>query len=325
MTAEPLSAPEPERFTHQLLAYDGIEELVGVTVSFLREGARAGDALLVVAAPDKLDAVREGLSPEDAAAVSFHSSWECYAQPGVALTEFQQFIGEHAAGGQQVRVVSEPPLGSLSRPYQREVCCIDAALNAVAPRSGATVVCAVDQREDQTGMLEALRPNHPEVVQARHRRANPAFTDPETVLTQALHQPLPDPAGQIQEMVPDGPAAARWFVDECLKPVVDDDRRSDFVTAVHEVTANAFTHADMDRLRLWHEDERVVCEVRDAGTGLPDPLAGYRPPTLDQTSGWGLWLARQLAGVVEIHTSPHGSAVRLHAVRGPDPPAGRSR
>lgn len=317
MTAGPLTAPDPERFAHQLLVYDATDELAGMAVPFLREGARDGDAMLMVATPDKLDAVRADLSPETEAAVAFESSWECYAHPGVALTEFQRFVTEHCAEGQRVRVVSEPPLVSMSSPYQREVCCIDAALNRVAHRPGATVVCAIDRRETSAEMVEALRPNHPEVIEARRPSPNPEFTEPETVLTHALRQPLPNPAGEVEEVVPDGPATARSFVDERLAPVLDGDRRSDFVTAVHEVAANAFTHAEMDRLRLWQEDERVVCEVRDRGNGLPDALAGYRPPTLDQTSGWGLWLARQLTGVVEVHTSSSGSVVRLHVRRVP--------
>lgn len=321
MTSGPLTTPDPERFAHQLLLYDATEELAGTAVPFLREGTRDGDAMLMVATPDKLAAVRAELSAEADAAVAFESSWDYYAHPGVALTEFQRFVTEHCAEGQaegqKVRVVSEPPLASMSSPYQREVCCIDAALNRVARRAGATVVCAIDRRETSAEMAEALRSNHPEVIEARRRRPNPEFTEPEAVLTHALRQPLPNPAGEVEEVVPDGPATARSFVDARLALVLDDDRRSDFVTAVHEVAANAFTHAEMDRLRLWEEDERVVCEVRDRGSGLQDALAGYRPPTLDQTSGWGLWLARQLTGAVEVHTSPNGSVVRLHAQRVP--------
>lgn len=313
MTAGPLRAPERESFAHQLLVYDSTEELVAATAPFLREGARDRDAMLMVATPDKLEAVRAELSPEEDAAVAFESCWECYAHPGVALTEFQRFITEHAAEGNRVRVVSDPSLGTMSPPYQRETCCIDAALNTVAGRPGASVVCGIDRREATAEVLEALWPNHSEVVEDRRRWPNPDFTEPETRLAQALRQPLPDPGGEVEEVVPEEPATARCFVDDRVESALDGDRRSDFVTAVHEVVANAFRHAEMDRVCLWHEEGRVVCEVRDAGSGLPDPLAGYRSPTLEQTSGWGLWLARQLAGAVEVHTSAQGSAVRLHA------------
>lgn len=313
MTGGPLTAPSADAFAHQLLVYRSTDELVEATVPFVRDGVRDGDAVLMVASPDKLEAVRSRLSPDEEAAVSFESAWRRYARPGVALTEFQQFINEHCGEGRRVRVVGEAPMGWMRQAYQRQLCCNDAAFNVVAHAPGASVVCPVDARETHAEVLDGLRRSHPEVVEAGARRANPAFTEPSELLAREFNQPLPEPHGEAEELVPDEPASARSFVDDRLADLLDADRRNDFVTAVHEVVANAFTHAVMDRLRLWHEDEHVVCEVRDEGNGLPDPLVGYRPPTLEQTSGWGLWLARQLTEVVEMHTGPQGSVVRLHA------------
>jgi anti-sigma regulatory factor (Ser/Thr protein kinase) len=77
----------------------------------------------------------------------------------------------------------------------------------------------------------------------------------------------------------------------------------------------------LDRVLLWAEDDRVICEVRDHGFGLTDPLAGYRLPELDSTSGRGLWLARQLVDLVEVRSGRSGSTFRLHAWRsGPTAP-----
>lgn len=317
MTAPALSAPSSERFAHQLLVYDSFDELADAAVPFLREGARDGDAMLMVAAPDKLEAVRAGLSPEEDHSVSFASSWDCYARPGVALNEFQRFIQEHRSEGRKVRALGEPPRESVSRPYRRELACIDAAFNTVAHAPGASIVCPLDRAETPPDVLDALRRSHPEVVEAGHRRPSPDFTDATALLLDTLRQPLPAPAGEIDELIPGEPATARSFVDAYVAPMLDVERRNDFVTAVNEVVANAFTHAEMDRLRLWQEDDHVVCEVRDEGGGLSDPLVGYRSPTLEQTSGWGLWLARQLAGVVEVHSDPGGSVVRLHAPLAP--------
>lgn len=322
MTAPALSAPSAERFAHQLLVYDSFDELADAAVPFLREGAREGDAMLMVATPDKLEAVRAGLSPQEDEAVSFVSSRDCYARPGVALNEFQRFIAEHRNEGRQVRAVGEPPRESVSRPYQREFACIDAAFNAVAHAPGASIVCPLDRAEAPAEMVDAMRRTHPEVVEAGHRRPSPEFTDPTALLLDTLRQPLPAPAGEVEELIPGEPATARSFVDAHVAPVLDAEHRDDFITAVNEVVTNAFTHAEMDRLRLWQEDGHVVCEVRDEGGGLSDPLVGYRSPTLEQTSGWGLWLARQLAGVVEVHTDSHGSVVRLHAPLSPAGPDG---
>jgi len=58
--------------------------------------------------------------------------------------------------------------------------------------------------------------------------------------------------------------------------------------------------------------DRLLCQVRDSGSGLPDPLAGYQPP--DRTvpgAGMGLWSARQLCDMVTTTVEPEGFTVRL--------------
>jgi len=55
-----------------------------------------------------------------------------------------------------------------------------------------------------------------------------------------------------------------------------------------------------------------VCEVSDTGAGLRDPLAGQLPPERFAAGGHGLWLARQFSDLVEVHSDPTGTIVRLH-------------
>ena len=50
--------------------------------------------------------------------------------------------------------------------------------------------------------------------------------------------------------------------------------------------------------------------MRDAGSGLPDPLAGYLPPDRRRFSGRGLWLAHQLCDSVEIVS--HGARTDVY-------------
>lgn len=66
------------------------------------------------------------------------------------------------------------------------------------------------------------------------------------------------------------------------------------------------------RLSTWTEGDRFICHVEDAGVGIADPLAGYRPPGA-RVSGRGLWLARQLVDLMEILPRERGAAIRLHA------------
>jgi hypothetical protein len=58
----------------------------------------------------------------------------------------------------------------------------------------------------------------------------------------------------------------------------------------------------------------MMCEVSDTGAGLLDPLAGHLPPDPFAARGRGLWLARQFSDLVELHSDPAGTTVRLYLI-----------
>ena len=92
-----------------------------------------------------------------------------------------------------------------------------------------------------------------------------------------------------------------------------DRRRTDELTVVvNELAANSVDHAGgTGTVRAWLEPDALVVEVADAGR-LRDPdRAGRTPPRTDQDRGRGLWIARQLADVLEIRSGPHGTVVRV--------------
>jgi hypothetical protein len=57
--------------------------------------------------------------------------------------------------------------------------------------------------------------------------------------------------------------------------------------------------------------ERFVCEISDHGRGLDDRVAGYLPPGSDDARGAGLWVARQMAGRLDMLSSDRGLTMRL--------------
>src|ERR1700741_1340734 len=71
-------------------------------------------------------------------------------------------------------------------------------------------------------------------------------------------------------------------------------RANDLVLAVSEVAANTLRHTrSPGPLTMWHDDNEIVCEIRDGGT-IADPLVGTRRPAPDALGGHGLWLVRQV-------------------------------
>jgi anti-sigma regulatory factor (Ser/Thr protein kinase) len=86
----------------------------------------------------------------------------------------------------------------------------------------------------------------------------------------------------------------------------------ELVLAVNELATNSIRYGGGGgRLLLWRESEALVCEVQDDGH-IQDPLSGRSPPAPNQHSGRGLWLVHQLCDHVQIHSTPAGTAVRVH-------------
>jgi anti-sigma regulatory factor (Ser/Thr protein kinase) len=91
-----------------------------------------------------------------------------------------------------------------------------------------------------------------------------------------------------------------------------DLRVGDLVIAVNELATNSVRHAGGHGvLRVWHDDDALICEVRDGGR-IEHPLAGRERAPSGQPGGHGLWLVNQLCDLVQVRSFAHGSAVRLH-------------
>ena len=77
------------------------------------------------------------------------------------------------------------------------------------------------------------------------------------------------------------------------------------------------TRAEIDdpgpgTLALWATLSEIISQVNDTGQ-ITDPLAGRlaRDPAA-AGGGHGLWLVQQVCDLVQIRTSPAGTAIRLH-------------
>jgi anti-sigma regulatory factor (Ser/Thr protein kinase) len=82
--------------------------------------------------------------------------------------------------------------------------------------------------------------------------------------------------------------------------------------AVNELASNTIRYAGGSGLaRAWQADGDLVCEIEDGGR-IEDPLVGRRRPDPEQTAGRGLWIANQVADLLEIRSTPTGTRARLH-------------
>ncbi|MEV0143389.1 MULTISPECIES: ATP-binding protein [unclassified Nonomuraea] len=90
-------------------------------------------------------------------------------------------------------------------------------------------------------------------------------------------------------------------------------RLVDFVMAVNECLVNVVTHAGgRGRLRLWHDGDRLLCEIRDFGPGIPASyLEDAGLPAPSQVGGRGIWLIRRLTDGAAFATGPAGTTVHM--------------
>jgi anti-sigma regulatory factor (Ser/Thr protein kinase) len=305
----------PTTFTHQALLYHSVDEFAQAVVPYVREGIDDEDSVVVMTNARNLEVLRRSLPPEHLAAVDLQSSMDRYARPALALTAYHEMLSEHVAAGRRVRVVGEQPLTTVPTDHVWELCRIDAAFDEVCAFPGVSVVCPYDLEALPSQVINRIRRSHQEIVHRGLRQPNRHYRRPAQLLAEdRARGDLPEaPASARELQSPRTPAQARAFVQTNASALgLDDEHLGDFLLAVGEVVANAFTHAEIDQVRIWHDQDRLVCEVRDHGVGLRDLLVGYRQPNLDGISGRGMWLAHQLTDLVEVHTGPTGTTVRLH-------------
>jgi serine/threonine-protein kinase RsbW len=105
----------------------------------------------------------------------------------------------------------------------------------------------------------------------------------------------------------------RLVEDEATAAGLPPERIADVVFAVNEIATNALRHGgEPASIRVWHQAGRLLCEIRDSGKGIPEPLAPGKP-ALSSGGGFGLWAARQLCEAIEFRADGSETVVRVHA------------
>lgn len=91
-----------------------------------------------------------------------------------------------------------------------------------------------------------------------------------------------------------------------------EERRRECVLAVSEIATNSVRYGGgRGSLRCWIENERFVCEVTDHGQ-IREPMVGRVRPLAGQVGGHGMWLANQLADLVQVRSNDQRTIVRVH-------------
>jgi anti-sigma regulatory factor (Ser/Thr protein kinase) len=298
-------------FRHEVCLYDGDAGFMGAVAPFVREGVRAGDAVLVVVAPPKIDLLRAALGPE-AAEVRFVDMRTVGGNPGTRIPIWRDFVDEHVLSGRPVRGVGEPVWPGLG-PAALAECHHSEALFNLAFRDDLDleVLCPYD-RSLPPQTLDRAFARHP--YPEDRPDAVPCY-DEDLVLDAALTDPLPRPPDDARSLgfgIDDLREMRALVRAEALAQGLGPDCCDDLVLAVTELAANSIRHGGGGgMLRVWQDDGHLVCEVTDAGR-IRDPLVGRRRPATSPPNARGLWLVHHLCDLVQLRSSAAGTVVRVH-------------
>jgi anti-sigma regulatory factor (Ser/Thr protein kinase) len=295
-------------FRHEAVFYAGPEAFLDRVAPFVEEGVAAGEPVMVALEAPKLRALRERLGAAAAERVELIDMGDVGHNPACIIPAWRDFVAGRT--GRTLRGVGEPIWPGRSPAELVECQCHEALLNhAFADTDGFHLVCPYDVAHLDREVIEEAERSHPWVGAAESARYRGAGGAPPQ-----LSAPLPDAPGQPAEHVItwETLGGIRALVAEHARQAgVSEQRAGDLVLATHEVATNSIRHAGGEgTLRVWHEDDMVVCEVRDRGR-FDQPLAGRARPELENGGSWGLWLANQLCDLVQIRTLPDGNVVRL--------------
>lgn len=300
---------------HQALLYDGPDDFVAAGLPFVRDGIAAGQPVLAVARRENVDALREALG-DDAGRAELRESSRWYVSPGRAFAGFLDFalVNADAPG---VRMIGEPIWPAGWQAGVREYAHYESVFNVVAADAPIFALCPYDVRSLPDEILEHARATHPEVRSNGRAHPNSHYVDPDTYCSR-LADRFAAPGAQVRTfpITSDLATLRRGVEAEAKAAGVQAARLPEFLLALHELAANALSHADRPAAaRAWREGRTFVCEVESWGEELSETTAGYLPPDPDAERARGLWLVRQLCDLVEVRSRGGLTAIRIHVGR----------
>jgi anti-sigma regulatory factor (Ser/Thr protein kinase) len=292
---------------HHVLVYESDDEYVERSVDFLREGLEAGEGAIVANMRSGLAKMRDALGP-DAERVSFFDNGQTYTRPARALASYHGAFVEHLRDVPSVRAVADMPLVPSWDSWD-EWTGYEALCNLSYAHLPVWVVCTYDANALPDPVLDSVLQTHSEEL-GDDCGPSEHYEDPRELLRNLTPEPQPLPDLRSFATGDDVEAFRERLSRELTREGVPELNALQMLVAGSEVAENAVRHGGgIAEVRTGSAGDRFVCEVVDRGPGFDDPATGYLAPR--EGTGSGLWVARQLAFLVESFRSPSGFTVRL--------------
>jgi anti-sigma regulatory factor (Ser/Thr protein kinase) len=303
-------------FHHEALFHAGDDEFVERSLAFAEEGLGFGEPVLVMVGARKLELLKGALG-ERAGDVDFADMEVVGRNPARIIPAWSRFVADHASEGRGMRGIGSPVWADRSPAEMSECQLHESLLNlAFAGADSFRLICPYDTDALPPGVLHEARCSHPIVSYEGAQEACADYRGIENVAAK-FHDELPDAPPGAEEITVSlaGLRDARALVRRRAEAAGLGERGDDFVLAVNEALSNSLYHAHEEGLlRIWEEDDGLVCEVRDRGH-IHQPLIGREEPAVGQIGGHGIWLVNLVCDLVQVRSSDDGSVVRMKMAR----------
>lgn len=302
----------PAGATHTFVAHRAADELTASVVPFVRAGLAAGRPVYVNVAHTHLALLQDAVGG-DAQRVTWTDTDEWIPHPARRLRAIEDLLAAEAAAGRQVSFVGTCAWPTGPAPLVREWERFDAALHDVLVEHAASMLCVCDATIVPPDVVERCRGFHPELG-VDPLEENPAHVAPAAFLAEsrASALPIPEHAARLVGQITPG-TARRFLHDVTGEDALAHAHRDELTVVLSELVTNSCQAGSQTiTVAFWRDTHGVALQVDDDGTGFEAPLAGYRRPPAESEGGRGVWIARQLADVVEVVPRAPGMSVRVH-------------
>ena len=311
-----MAGPSPTRaqqsYRHEAFLWHDADDFTRTMVPFLEEGLAAGEPTMVAVLPEHIGWLRDALGTQ-AKQIDFVDMQELGRNPARIIPAWQHFLDEKAGRRKPVRGIGEP-IWPGRRPEELLECQLhEALLNvAVDPELPFWLVCPYDAEQLGGAVVDEAYRSHPVIVEADAYQGSAAYAGRAHV-DSLFSTELSDSDGRVQS-VPFSRSDVRrlrhYLRLELHVAGLDAHAVEDLTDVVLRLVVSSLHRGSEDgTVKVWSSREAVVCEVAD-GAPTHDPLAGRRAPSEEDHDA--LWLANQTCDLVQLRSTPTGTAVRLH-------------
>lgn len=302
--------PADSAFVHEAFFYRTLDEYVAGTARFIADGLAAGEPVMVMIAADKWAALCRALARPDR--ILFEDMRVAGQNPSRIIAAWNDFVTAHP--GTRLRGIGEPIWPERTEPELVEAHRHEALLNAAFAGAPMSLLCPYDVTHLDDDVITQAALNHPYLLEGGVRLPSPSYhrPDPVALLSGDPLPPRPADAVVLEFDGTDLPGLRR-FIRSAMGAAGLDRRTVDAIElVVGELAGNSIRHGGgAATIAVWRDADEVVIDVTDAGT-ISNALVGRLRPSLEMTTGRGLYIVNHCADLVELRSRPERTTVRAH-------------